>query len=105
MFIKEVSIKLPPQVARLQLQIFEALSRKDHSDPAIQEALSRLNAELMDITTLYGEFADVFALAECKLAIIQCAGHYDPTLVEALWRNIIDNGRKMGTGVSSRLLL
>jgi len=44
----------------------------------------------MDITMLYGEFADVFHLHECKLAIIHCAGHYDPTLVESLWQNMID---------------
>ena len=32
-------------------------------------------------------------LAECKLAIVHCAGHYDPTLIETLWREIIDRGK------------
>lgn len=41
---------------------------------------------------LYGDFADIFMLAECKLAIVHCAGHYDPTLIETLWREIIDKG-------------
>ena len=41
---------------------------------------------------LYGDFADAFSLAECKLAIVHCAGHYDPTLIETLWRDIIDKG-------------
>ena len=41
---------------------------------------------------LYGEFADVFDLSESKLAIIHCAGHYDPTLVESMWRDIIEKG-------------
>ena len=43
---------------------------------------------------LYGDFADVFRLAECKLAIVFCAGHYDPTLIEAMWREIITKGTK-----------
>ena len=34
----------------------------------------------------------MFALAECKLAIVHCAGHYDPTLVETLWKDIIERG-------------
>ena len=41
---------------------------------------------------LYGEFADVFDLSESKLAIIHCAGHYDPTLVESMWKDIIEKG-------------
>lgn len=41
---------------------------------------------------LYGEFADTFDLYESKLAIIHCAGHYDPTLVESLWRDVIEKG-------------
>ena len=41
---------------------------------------------------LYGEFADPLGLAECQLAIVHCAGHHDPTLIETLWRNIIDKG-------------
>ena len=44
---------------------------------------------------LYGEFADPLGLAECQLAIVHCAGHHDPTLIETLWRNIIDKGAYM----------
>lgn len=56
------------------------------------EALMQLNAQLMDITTLYGQFADEFELHECKLAILHCAGHYDSGLVESLWRSIVSEG-------------
>ena len=42
---------------------------------------------------LYGEFADVFDLSESKLSIIHCAGHYDPTLVESMWKDIIEKGK------------
>ena len=45
---------------------------------------------------LYGEFADVFDLSESKLAIIHCAGHYDPTLVESMWKDIIEKGNLGG---------
>ena len=55
-------------------------------------ALNQLNSELMDITQLYEHFAEKFNLPECKLAIVHCAGHYDPTLIESLWRDIVENG-------------
>lgn len=42
---------------------------------------------------LYGEFADPFKLSECKLAIIHCAGHSDPILVQTLWQEVIEKGR------------
>ena len=41
---------------------------------------------------LYGEFAEVFDLYECKLAIVHCAGHEDAALVDSLWQNIINKG-------------
>lgn len=34
----------------------------------------------------------MFMLAECKLAIVHCAGHYDPTLIETLWKEILEKG-------------
>ncbi|OXB66694.1 hypothetical protein ASZ78_013085 [Callipepla squamata] len=43
---------------------------------------------------LYGEFADPFKLSECKLAIIHCAGHSDPILVQTLWQEIIEKESK-----------
>eukprot|EP00918_Siedleckia_nematoides_P061729 GHVU01134755.1.p1 GENE.GHVU01134755.1~~GHVU01134755.1.p1 ORF type:complete len:766 (+),score=73.70 GHVU01134755.1:2125-4422(+) len=88
-FLHELEEKL--EVARIQLKVFEALRRLPANTAGVSECLGRLNAELVDITTLYGDFADVFQLSECKLAIIHCAGHFDPTLVETLWRDVIDN--------------
>lgn len=46
----------------------------------------------MILFQLYEEFADKFDLSECKLAIVHCAGHYDPTLIESLWTDIILEG-------------
>uniref|UniRef100_A0A915KKZ2 Nucleoporin Nup133/Nup155-like C-terminal domain-containing protein n=1 Tax=Romanomermis culicivorax TaxID=13658 RepID=A0A915KKZ2_ROMCU len=56
-----------------------------------RNALTKLNASLLDVTQLYTNYADEFNLSECKLAIVHCAGHNDPTLVENLWRDIIDS--------------
>ena len=50
----------------------------------------------MCLFQLFSDFADTLDLSECKLAIIHCAGHYDPTLVEALWQDIIDKGERNG---------
>lgn len=89
-FLHELEEKL--EVARIQMQVYEALMRINSvtSSRHLDQALAVLNSRLLDITTLYGDFADAFALAECKLAIVHCAGHYDPTLIETLWRDIID---------------
>lgn len=89
-FLHELEEKL--EVARLQLQVYEQLVqlRETGRYSDINEALGDLDSKLMDVTKLYGDFADRFRLPECKLAIIHCAGHFESVLVEDLWRNIID---------------
>uniref|UniRef100_A0A8B9D8U3 Nucleoporin 155 n=1 Tax=Anser cygnoides TaxID=8845 RepID=A0A8B9D8U3_ANSCY len=87
-FLHELEEKM--EVARIQLQIQETLQRQYSHHSSVQDAVSQLDAELMDITKLYGEFADPFKLSECKLAIIHCAGHSDPILVQTLWQEIIE---------------
>ncbi|XP_074640475.1 nuclear pore complex protein Nup155-like [Tubulanus polymorphus] len=87
-FLHELEEKM--DVARLQIQMLETLQRLPATVPQLEEAISRLNSELLDITTLYGDFAERFDIAESKLAIIHCASHYDPSLVESLWQDIIE---------------
>uniref|UniRef100_A0A8C0QQB1 Nucleoporin 155 n=1 Tax=Chelonoidis abingdonii TaxID=106734 RepID=A0A8C0QQB1_CHEAB len=87
-FLHELEEKM--EVARIQLQIEETLQRQYFHHSSVQDAISELDSELMDITKLYGEFADPFKLSECKLAIIHCAGHSDPILVQTLWQEIIE---------------
>ncbi|PFX30165.1 Nuclear pore complex protein Nup155 [Stylophora pistillata] len=89
-FLHELEEKL--EVARIQMQVYQALVRINSANPSrrIDQALIGLNSQLLDVTTLYGDFADEFDLSECKLAIVHCAGHYDPTLIETLWRDIIE---------------
>ncbi|XP_074992246.1 nuclear pore complex protein Nup155-like isoform X2 [Calonectris borealis] len=87
-FLHELEEKM--EVARIQLQIQETLQWQYSHQSSVQDAISQLDAELMDITKLYGEFADPFKLSQCKLAIIHCAGHSDPILVQNLWQEIIE---------------
>ncbi|XP_048037305.1 nuclear pore complex protein Nup155 isoform X1 [Megalobrama amblycephala] len=87
-FLHELEEKM--EVVRIQVQIQETLRRQYSQHPSVQGAITQLDSELMDITKLYGEFADHFRLSECKLAIIHCAGHSDPILVHSLWQEIIE---------------
>ena len=102
------------EVARVQLQIVDALSGENknnnhfssafgpkrleplfssecsllttpspglrHTD--VSHSLSRLNSDLLDITQLYQDFAEPYQLWECQLAILHCAGHHDPMLIQ-----------------------
>ncbi|KAJ8408637.1 hypothetical protein AAFF_G00252720 [Aldrovandia affinis] len=87
-FLHELEEKM--EVVRIQVQIQETLSRQYSHHPSVQGAVSQLDSELMDITKLYGEFADHFRLSESKLAIIHCAGHSDPILVHSLWQEVME---------------
>ncbi|XP_044520250.1 nuclear pore complex protein Nup155 isoform X2 [Gracilinanus agilis] len=98
-FLHELEEKM--EVARIQLQIQDTLQRQYSHHPSVQDAISQLDSELMDITKLYGEFADPFKLAECKLAIIHCAGYSDPILVQTLWQDIIEKELNDSVAMSS----
>ncbi|KAE8636462.1 hypothetical protein XENTR_v10003006 [Xenopus tropicalis] len=98
-FLHELEEKL--EVARIQLQIQETLSRQYSHHSAVGDAVSQLDSQLMDITKLFGQYADPFRLSECKLAIIHCAGHSDPILVQTLWQEIIDKELSDSLGNSS----
>ncbi len=65
------------QVARLQLQVFEILSRhRDAHNPQVKEALSRLNSELVDITTVSQLRSRSHRQAEGDVVVteVTCAG-------------------------------
>ncbi|KAL4235731.1 hypothetical protein ACF0H5_004123 [Mactra antiquata] len=86
-FLHELEEKM--EVAKLQMNVLRALSQEPGTQD-VQEAMSRLESDLLDITMLYEGFADRFDLSECKLAIVHCAELYDNALVENLWQSIID---------------
>ncbi|XP_065120565.1 nuclear pore complex protein Nup155 isoform X1 [Paramisgurnus dabryanus] len=87
-FLHELEEKM--EVVRIQVQIQETLRKQYSQHPSVQGAITQLDSELMDITKLYGEFAEHFRLSECKLAIIHCAGHSDLILVHSLWQEVIE---------------
>ncbi|XP_024917828.1 nuclear pore complex protein Nup155 [Cynoglossus semilaevis] len=95
-FLHELEEKM--ELVRIQVQIQETLIRQSFHHPSVKNAISQLDSELMDITKLYGEFADHFKLSECKLAIIHCAGHSDPILVHSLWQELME--KELGEGVA-----
>ncbi|XP_020651332.3 nuclear pore complex protein Nup155 [Pogona vitticeps] len=98
-FLHELEEKM--EVARIQFQIQEALQRQCSHHSSVQDAISRLDSELMDISKLYAEFADPFKLSECKLAIIHCAGHSDTILVQTLWQEIIERALSDSVALSA----
>ncbi|GFN98864.1 nuclear pore complex protein nup155-like [Plakobranchus ocellatus] len=77
------------EVARLQMQVYKCICNMGNS-PDKEDAKNKLDSELLDITSLYEDFADRFDLHEMKLAIVHCAGLYDAALIENLWQSIID---------------
>lgn len=87
-FLHELEEKM--ELVRIQVQIQDTLIRQYSHHPSVKTVISQLDSELMDITKLYGEFADHYKLSECKLAIIHCAGHSDPILVHSLWQEIME---------------
>lgn len=80
------------EVARVQLQILDSLNLKDKANPSanLKTAIDRLNADLLDISQLYQDFAEPYELWECQLAILHCSGHQDKLLVETVWENILE---------------
>ncbi|KAK7100912.1 nuclear pore complex protein Nup155-like [Littorina saxatilis] len=101
-FLHELEEKM--EVARLQLQVYTALQRVAevaaiNIQVDIRDAQVSLQSDLLDITTLYEEFADRFDLWECKLAIVYCAGLFDSALIENLWQNIINKELSVAGGI------
>lgn len=78
------------EVVRIQIQVLKELKHFPET-PSIQEAISQLNYTLSDLTQLYQNYAQKFNLFDCQLAILKCGNHYDPALIEKLWKSIIDN--------------
>ena len=63
------------------IQVLDALQ----SDGASTDVLAQLNSSLLTLTTLYEKFAEPWSLWECKLAIVHCAGHSEPQLVQVCY--------------------
>ncbi|XP_049273679.1 nuclear pore complex protein Nup155 [Rhipicephalus sanguineus] len=86
-FLYQLEEKL--EVARLQAKVQDALRQRSDL-PMAAELVARLDAELVDVTHLYGDYADPYDLAECKLAIVRSSGYDKPLLVESLWQSLLE---------------
>jgi nuclear pore complex protein Nup155 len=101
-FLHELEEKM--DVARIQVFVLSETEKLANSTEK-RDAITLLNSQLMDVTTLYGDFADELDLHECKLAILHCAGHYDAGLVESLWRSIISEVLRQCVGGSVDVMM
>ncbi|CAL8074629.1 unnamed protein product [Orchesella dallaii] len=90
-------------VARIQKSILDSISLKVSAIVSsgtteevsselknLQDAIDKLNSQLMNITQLYSEFAHPLKLHEAKLEIFHAAGHADRNAIEAVWSDIIE---------------
>ncbi|XP_071451396.1 nuclear pore complex protein Nup154 [Hetaerina americana] len=88
-FLRELEDQL--EVARIQQKVLNALTKcRGSQHLSAEEAIGRLKTELVDVTQLYEEYAEPFGLWQCKLAILHCVGHNDPTFVESIWDYILE---------------
>ncbi|XP_071552896.1 nuclear pore complex protein Nup155 isoform X3 [Panulirus ornatus] len=83
------------EVARVQLMVLDALQ----SEGGSADVIGQLNSSLLTLTVLYEKFAEPWSLWECKLAIVHCAGHSEPQLVQSIWTKLIDSELQRSRGV------
>ncbi|KAJ8961865.1 hypothetical protein NQ318_021483 [Aromia moschata] len=95
-FLRDLEDKM--EVAKVQEQILEAVVNLQSQIPNAQEVILALNSELFEISQLYENFAEPFNLLECQLAIIDCAGYTDTSLIESIWQQILSDEIKKTTG-------
>lgn len=98
-FLHELEEKM--EVAKLQMMVYNKLSSNSGNIANSRDVLQALNSDLLDISALYGEFAEPYNLHECKLAIVHSAGVFDPALIENLWQSIIDTAVNNARNISS----
>ncbi|XP_064486924.1 nuclear pore complex protein Nup155-like [Ornithodoros turicata] len=98
-FLHQLEEKM--DVARLQLQVQEVILRR-RDWPGMADVAATLDTELLDVTRLYADYADLYDLAECKLAIVRAAGYDDPILIETLWQGIVDREMRENASHSAR---
>ncbi|KAJ1927233.1 hypothetical protein IWQ60_003123 [Tieghemiomyces parasiticus] len=100
------------EVAQIQLEIQRRLAVReaqytaagDHAtedqqqqQDVLRQALELLDQSLLDISTLYNDFAEPFQLYDMMLLIFKSSNHYDPPLVEQLWDAIFQEALDQAT--------
>ena len=77
-------------VAKVQLRVREELKKRHTGSEEVSEALTALDGEIMDLSTLFNEYARRFELHEASLEIFRCGGYRDEAYVRGLWAEIIE---------------
>lgn len=99
LILKKKCLFFQLEIARVQKLLYDALITQNSSDA--REAAQILNFNLYNITQLYTDFAEPFALWECKLTILNCSHHNDPLLIESVWTQILNQELDNQIGSSS----
>ncbi|KAN0061167.1 hypothetical protein ACQY0O_006902 [Thecaphora frezii] len=97
-FLSQVEEDL--EVAQVQAKILHSLQQQatDDTDVERQEALEWLDDELLDLSTLYKNFAGPFGLLEEQLMIIASAEYQDVGLVAEVWTQIVTREHEAAGG-------
>ncbi|WFD33810.1 hypothetical protein MCUN1_000630 [Malassezia cuniculi] len=74
---------------RSALQPIDTLDMDDMERDQLTETIAWLDAELLDVTTLYRDVAEPFELLEEKLLLIHTSQYQDPDLVARIWDALI----------------
>lgn len=77
----------------MAFQVLDAVNSLPGGSDQKDNAIRRLNSELLSCSDLYEQFAEPLQLWECKLAIIHSTNHNDPLLIEEIWQNIVALGK------------
>lgn len=83
--LKEIQDKI--EVSTVQQEILETITSNDL--PNKNDVINQLNSQLFPITELFENFATRYNLSLCKLSLVSCANFQDPSIVEAIWKEII----------------
>nr|CAI5842414.1 unnamed protein product [Callosobruchus analis] len=83
-FLRDLEDKM--EVAKVQEQILDTVTSMQGQIPNAQEAITVLNSGLYEIS---------------QLAIIDCAGYTDNTLIETIWQQILSDELRKSIGSSN----
>ena len=59
------------------------------NDQDANAALELLNSKVFTLTELFREFAEEYRLPKIKLAILNCANHFEADAIERIWEEIL----------------
>lgn len=99
-FVAEIEEKL--EVAQVQVEVYRAVGELEDVEEDKRAVLQdELDAGLLDISTLYQDFAEPLELFDVKILIFHVADFRDQDLVASTWEAILDRAHAEGTRLLS----